>query len=602
MNVYGWTFDLSNPISQLAVHIYLRDSEGGMHCIGALTADTSRPDVDNVYRCGEFHGYEGSGSAVGLPAGDYTVQVAYLDVEDGGNGATWISGGTVTINPDTEGPSISDIKIVDISTDGYTVQCTAEDSSGISSVRFPTWTNYNDQDDIIWGEGTASGNTWSYRVNKAEHNNELGAYTTHIYAYDNAGNQNSAGTSAYLEDKALKISNVTVEDVSASGYTVKCTVVDEGGSGIDRVQFPTWTLENDQDDIQPSWPTNQTASGTIDGDTVTYRVNISDHNNEIGTYRTHIYAYDKSGNSSCIAVDDVTLENNPPKISNVKIIDVDDSGYTVQCTVTDDCTGVDHVAFPTWTITRNGQDDLEIGWESSDKYAGKIENDGKTYTYRVNKSDHNNENGCYRTHIYAWDKSGNMASFTSDDPLGHIMIEDTDPAIYNIRITNIDKTGYTISCDIRADIDIERVQFPTWTELNGQDDIQVDWTVSGNASGTPYGNTYAYRVKTSTHNNELGTYITHIYAYDRDGNYYHVSTDMGLTGLHKVSLTENNAIPNGDINSDGELNVADVALLQKWLLAVPDTHLENWKAADFCVDDKLDVFDLCLMKRKLIYG
>ena len=48
--------------------------------------------------------------------------------------------------------------------------------------------------------------------------------------------------------------------------------------------------------------------------------------------------------------------------------------------------------------------------------------------------------------------------------------------------------------------------------------------------------------------------------------------------------------------------VSDAVLLQKWLLAVPDTHLANWKAADFCDDDRLDVFDLALMKRTLIYG
>ena len=56
----------------------------------------------------------------------------------------------------------------------------------------------------------------------------------------------------------------------------------------------------------------------------------------------------------------------------------------------------------------------------------------------------------------------------------------------------------------------------------------------------------------------------------------------------------------GDVNNDGEFNVADVVLLQKWLLAVPDTHLINWKAVDFCNDNKLNVFDLCLMKRELI--
>ena len=57
----------------------------------------------------------------------------------------------------------------------------------------------------------------------------------------------------------------------------------------------------------------------------------------------------------------------------------------------------------------------------------------------------------------------------------------------------------------------------------------------------------------------------------------------------------------GDVNADGAFNISDVILLQKWLLAIPDTHLADWKAGDLCEDDRLDVFDLCLMKQKLIY-
>jgi hypothetical protein len=60
--------------------------------------------------------------------------------------------------------------------------------------------------------------------------------------------------------------------------------------------------------------------------------------------------------------------------------------------------------------------------------------------------------------------------------------------------------------------------------------------------------------------------------------------------------------PTGDINNDGDFNSADAVLMQKWLLAVPNTHFADWKAVDFCDDDRLDVFDLCLMKRALIYG
>ena len=55
-----------------------------------------------------------------------------------------------------------------------------------------------------------------------------------------------------------------------------------------------------------------------------------------------------------------------------------------------------------------------------------------------------------------------------------------------------------------------------------------------------------------------------------------------------------------DVNSDDRFNIADVVTLQKWLLGKSDTVLMNWEAADLCMDGKLDVFDLCLMKRKLV--
>ncbi len=58
--------------------------------------------------------------------------------------------------------------------------------------------------------------------------------------------------------------------------------------------------------------------------------------------------------------------------------------------------------------------------------------------------------------------------------------------------------------------------------------------------------------------------------------------------------------PNGVVNSDGKFDVLDVVLLQKWLLAVPDVKLANWRAGDFCNDGRLDVFDLCLMKCELL--
>lgn len=70
-----------------------------------------------------------------------------------------------------------------------------------------------------------------------------------------------------------------------------------------------------------------------------------------------------------------------------------------------------------------------------------------------------------------------------------------------------------------------------------------------------------------------------------------------ITGVD-VNGSEN--IVKGDVNNDGTFNITDIVIMQKWLLAVPDVHLVNWKAGDLYEDGRLDVFDLCLMKRKLV--
>lgn len=54
----------------------------------------------------------------------------------------------------------------------------------------------------------------------------------------------------------------------------------------------------------------------------------------------------------------------------------------------------------------------------------------------------------------------------------------------------------------------------------------------------------------------------------------------------------------GDVNADGVFNVADVVMMQKWLLCAG--KLTDWQAGDLCKDERIDVFDLCLMKRLLI--
>ena len=84
--------------------------------------------------------------------------------------------------------------------------------------------------------------------------------------------------------------------------------------------------------------------------------------------------------------------------------------------------------------------------------------------------------------------------------------------------------------------------------------------------------------------------------------YYEAYVDAILGEKYQMSnVVKFEVIIEGDCNNDGEFNISDIVAFQNWLLG-RTTKLENWKAADLCEDGKLNVFDLCLLRRKLIYG
>lgn len=203
---------------------------------------------------------------------------------------------------DTTPPTISNVRITDVNADGYTVVCNVSDNVGISKVEFPSWnTDKHRGEDANWIQGSVSGNTASARISLSSLKSGAvqGNYVTHIYAWDSSGNKSGVPTSiVYIDRTAPTLTDIKVVEKDSKGYTVECKASD--ASGVDRVQFPTWTAKNDQDDIAKDWWTNQAVRGTrVSGDIYRFRVNISEHNNEVGSYVTHVYAYDKYGNYSC---------------------------------------------------------------------------------------------------------------------------------------------------------------------------------------------------------------------------------------------------------------------------------------------------------------
>ncbi len=56
----------------------------------------------------------------------------------------------------------------------------------------------------------------------------------------------------------------------------------------------------------------------------------------------------------------------------------------------------------------------------------------------------------------------------------------------------------------------------------------------------------------------------------------------------------------GDVNANGTFNLVDLVLVQKWLHADPLTELTDPDAADMNQDGVIDIYDLALLKRKLL--
>lgn len=58
----------------------------------------------------------------------------------------------------------------------------------------------------------------------------------------------------------------------------------------------------------------------------------------------------------------------------------------------------------------------------------------------------------------------------------------------------------------------------------------------------------------------------------------------------------------GDVDGNGKCSIADVVLLQKYLIGEKDAALPDWKAADLTNDGMLNAADLTMMKRLLLNG
>ncbi len=99
----------------------------------------------------------------------------------------------------------------------------------------------------------------------------------------------------WTDSEAPIISRTTIVKNNDNSFYVYAYASDN--VGLARVQFPTWTTANGQDDLV--WHMGVNGSWNVNVQSYNYRylVNKSDHNGEVGPYQVHAYAYDGAGNS-----------------------------------------------------------------------------------------------------------------------------------------------------------------------------------------------------------------------------------------------------------------------------------------------------------------
>ena len=79
-----------------------------------------------------------------------------------------------------------------------------------------------------------------------------------------------------------------------------------------------------------------------------------------------------------------------------------------------------------------------------------------------------------------------------------------------------------------------------------------------------------------------------------DGKTYRLTVNNGIFSYRNYI----DDVLIGDVNNDGNFNIADAVTLQEWLLNKPDVEISA-EASDFNNDDIIDVFDFCMLKKSL---
>ena len=360
---------------------------------------------------------------------------------------------------------VKEVTSATLTNKGFDIQYNQAIPAG-AKIMFAVWSDTNGQDDLIWYTADSNGHV------VAKYTGSYGRYYIHTY-------QNLNGQMTGLNGRSIDVPkpSAKVRITKVDGTTYKVTVSDVPAY-ITSIQLPIWTEKGGQDDIQ-WYATTQNADSTF-----TRTFSIAEHNMESGQYNVHVYGTSAVTNSLTGLTG--TSFQGDYHFGDVKVQPTL-TANGIQISMPSDVSSDMTVYHAVWSA-KNDQDDLiwykvPANGQLTAKYTGDY--------------------GTYLIHTYAVIK-GQMTciSATSIDvprPSAKAKIIKESPTTYKVTITDVP-------------VYIDSIQVPTWTEKNGQDDIQ--WY---KATKTADGSYYVI-FSEATHNLEAGTYNVHVYGNSRVTN------------------------------------------------------------------------------------
>ena len=399
-----------------------------------------------------------------------------------------------------------------------------EAPNGLKEVLVPTWSLENGQDDLIWHKAMREPDgSYRAKIKASDHKASTGNYRADAYVVDTLNNRHYVAEKIVAVDYARPSGTLSIENNNTVAGTFDAVVRNVvAPNGVKEVLVPSWSLEHGQDDL--IWH-----KATKQGDG-SYRVTIkaSEHKGNKGNYRADAYVVDNSNNRHYIAEKVVAVDYARP--SGVLSIENNDTAAGTFDAVVRNIVapnGVKEILVPSWSLA-GGQDDLI--WHKA-----TLQSDG-SYRVTIKATDHKNSTGKYRADAYLVDDSNTPFYLTEKvveviqtRPTASLIIENN-----NAELGTFDAVVRNIS----APNGIKEVLVPSWSLVNGQDDI-IWHKATRQSDGS-----YRVTIKSDEHKNSLGNYRADLYIVDNT-NQRHYITETVVNVKHNkpigtISIVNNN--------------------------------------------------------------